>query len=145
MSHDDPEVVRAWSDNLAPDGYVTFQENPRAYYDQPVEADARGFASGRLAQMREEIAALAERDAERAATVREPDESDGPGQAPEAGAGATPGAGDAEGASGPGWDGGDGRDGGDGHDDARGAFESVGGGGEASSVAQRHARGPRML
>lgn len=115
---DDLMAARAWADNLAPGGYITFQENPRAYYDQPVETDARSFASSRLSQMQGERAVLVERDAWEAAR-RGLGEKDGPGSALDAG---------------------------DGHDGARGAFEAMReGAGERSSVAQRCTHGPRML
>lgn len=62
---EDAEIARAWARNLEPGGYVRFDENPRAYWSQPVEADARGFASDRLSQLRAERADVAERDAAR--------------------------------------------------------------------------------
>lgn len=43
IEHDNPEEVKAWSENLAPGNYITFRDNPRGYYNQPVEVDARNF------------------------------------------------------------------------------------------------------
>ena len=57
-------IVRSAKGVRRSDGsYVRFDENPRAYWDQPVEADARSFAASRLAQLQQECTALAERDA----------------------------------------------------------------------------------
>lgn len=130
VPYEDQETVKAWADNLAPGGYVTFAENPRAYYDQPVEADARSYASARLSQIQGERVALAERAAEKAAAEQGPDQGAGEGfvsGAGEDGAGA-------------------GMSGGDGHDDARAAFEATASGSEErGDVVQRQARGPRML
>lgn len=140
VPYEDQETVKAWADNLAPGGYVTFAENPRAYYDQPVEADARSYASARLSQIQGERVALAERAAEKAAAEQGPDQGAGEkgGPAPGAGEGSVLGAGK-DGA-------GTGVSGGDGHDDARAAFEATASGsGERGDVVQRQARGPRML
>ena len=43
--HDDPKELQSWKDNF--DNYISFRENPRAYYDQPLERDARAFAEAR--------------------------------------------------------------------------------------------------
>lgn len=143
VPYEDAETAQAWAKNLEPGGYVRFDENPRAYWDQPVEADARRFASDRLSQMRSERTAIAERDAAREAA------REASGEAPTQGQGAAPSGAPGEGSShaggGQGPSGG-GESAGDGHDDARGAFDSAGDApGEQSVVAQRHGRGLRMM
>ena len=67
LPYEDADTAQAWAKNLESGGYVRFDENPRAYWDQPVEADARRFASDRLSQLRSERTAIAERDAAREA------------------------------------------------------------------------------
>ena len=42
--HSNREEVEAWRSNLQSGNYISFRENPRAYYNQPVEVDARSFA-----------------------------------------------------------------------------------------------------
>ena len=43
-SHDNREELEVWRYNLKKENYISFKENPRAYYNQPVEVDARSFA-----------------------------------------------------------------------------------------------------
>lgn len=52
--HEDAEEAEAWRDNLAEDNYISYQDNPVAYYMQPVEVDARSFAEDRMMQLQEE-------------------------------------------------------------------------------------------
>lgn len=47
----DPAQVALWKDNLADGHYISFRQDPRAYYQQPVEADARRFAEEKYAQL----------------------------------------------------------------------------------------------
>lgn len=54
ITHEDAEEAEAWRDNLAEDNYISYQENPVAYYMQPVEVDARSFAEDRMMQLQEE-------------------------------------------------------------------------------------------
>ena len=42
--HDNQAEADAWKENLSEGNYISFRENPRAYYNQPVEVDARRFA-----------------------------------------------------------------------------------------------------
>lgn len=56
--HKDPEEVKIWRDNLK--NYVSFDENPRGYVQQPVEADARTFADRRYARLLAETEFAAE-------------------------------------------------------------------------------------
>lgn len=58
IPHADAEEARAWAENLEPGGYVRFWENPRAYFAQPVEADARRFAEARSARLEQERSEL---------------------------------------------------------------------------------------
>lgn len=52
--HEDAEEAETWRDNLAEDNYISYQENPVAYYMQPVEVDARSFAEQRMVQLQGE-------------------------------------------------------------------------------------------
>lgn len=56
--HDDHAEVEAWTENLKDGNYISFEENPRGYWNQSVEVDARQFASERLAQLKSEREAL---------------------------------------------------------------------------------------
>lgn len=56
--HSDKAQVESWRENFK--DYITFEENPRAYYSQPVEADARAFAHARYEMMNEERTQLRE-------------------------------------------------------------------------------------
>ena len=48
MSHpevvSDPAVVDAWRENMKPGNYINDRKNPEGYLNQPVEADAWGYA-----------------------------------------------------------------------------------------------------
>lgn len=50
-SHDDAAQVEQWRENLREGNYISFRENPRGYYEQPVEADARAFAEERYQEL----------------------------------------------------------------------------------------------
>lgn len=54
IAHKDTEEAEIWKDNLSEDNYISYQENPVAYYMQPVEVDARSFAEQRMLQLQEE-------------------------------------------------------------------------------------------
>jgi len=60
--HSDREECERWKENF--DNYITFKENPRAYYEQPVEADAREFAEMRYDLIDEERRQLTEEHTE---------------------------------------------------------------------------------
>ena len=51
VQHDDPIEAAAWRENLKDGNYISFEKNPRGYYEQPVEADAREFAACRYKEM----------------------------------------------------------------------------------------------
>ena len=51
VQHDDPDETAAWRENLKDGNYISFEENPRRYYEQPVEVDAREFAACRYKEM----------------------------------------------------------------------------------------------
>lgn len=51
VKYDNAQEAEAWKENLSPGRYISFRQNPRAYYSQPVEADARSFAEARYQQM----------------------------------------------------------------------------------------------
>lgn len=64
--HKDPEEVKIWRDNLK--NYISFDENPRGYVQQPVEVDARTFADRRYVQLLTEMESAVE---SRAASARD--------------------------------------------------------------------------
>ena len=51
VHHDNSIEVETWRENLKTGNYISYRENPRAYYDQPVEVDARTFAAGRYKEL----------------------------------------------------------------------------------------------
>lgn len=51
ITHNDPAEAEAWKDNLSDGNYISFKENPRAYYNQPVEVDARRFAEEKYTEL----------------------------------------------------------------------------------------------
>lgn len=61
---DDNNAVEEWRVNLANGNYISFRENPRAYYNQPVEVDARTFSEERYQSLVEERNLLIEEKAE---------------------------------------------------------------------------------
>lgn len=54
VHHDNPNEAVAWRENLKDGNYISFEENPRGYYEQPVEVDAREFAASRYKEMMNE-------------------------------------------------------------------------------------------
>lgn len=54
VEHNNPEEARQWSENLSEGNYISYKENPAAYYNQPVEVDARTFAQERMLVLQEE-------------------------------------------------------------------------------------------
>ena len=51
IAHSNPAEAEAWKDNLSDGNYISFRENPRAYYNQPVEVDARRFAEEKYVEL----------------------------------------------------------------------------------------------
>lgn len=49
--HDNQSEANAWKENLAEGNYISFRDNPRAYYNQPVEVDARRFAEEKYSEI----------------------------------------------------------------------------------------------
>lgn len=49
--HDNQAEADAWKENLSEGNYISFRENPRAYYNQPVEVDARRFAEEKYTEI----------------------------------------------------------------------------------------------
>jgi len=45
IQHHDKAQLAAWTDNMKPGHYIDAEKNRRAYYRQPVEADAREYAA----------------------------------------------------------------------------------------------------
>ena len=62
VEHDNPGEAEIWKENLSDDGYISYQENPVAYYMQPVETDARSFAEHRMSMLQEERSAFLHKD-----------------------------------------------------------------------------------
>ena len=54
VQHDDLSEAAAWRENLKDGNYISFEENPRGYYEQPVEVDVREFAACRYREMMSE-------------------------------------------------------------------------------------------
>lgn len=46
-TYSNKEQIEEWRENLSDDNYISYKDNPRAYYNQPVEVDARKFAEER--------------------------------------------------------------------------------------------------
>lgn len=44
IKHHNAQEVKQWKNNLKEGHYISYRENPLAYYNQPVETDARIFA-----------------------------------------------------------------------------------------------------
>ena len=68
VEHEDKKEIEQWKENF--DRYISFKEDPRGYYNQPIEIDARTYAVQRYQQMLEER--VAQKDH---ATVHESKES----------------------------------------------------------------------
>jgi len=51
---EDEAIAAIWKDNLSDGNYISYKENPRAYYNQPVEVDARKFAEVKYKELLEE-------------------------------------------------------------------------------------------
>ena len=54
IEHKDYEAAQAWADNMAPGHYISYEKNPRGYYYQPIERDARDFAREKAAAIEQE-------------------------------------------------------------------------------------------
>ena len=50
LCHDETKAAQ-WAENLKPGHYVSFEDTPEGYKSQPVEQDARDFAS----RLKEEV------------------------------------------------------------------------------------------
>ena len=48
VKHDNKEELGAWTDNMQPGHYITYEKNPRGYFSQPIERDARGYAQNAM-------------------------------------------------------------------------------------------------
>ncbi|MBE6719080.1 MAG: hypothetical protein E7571_00290 [Ruminococcaceae bacterium] len=51
VAHDNLEEAEVWRENLNGENYISFEDNPRGYFEQPVEVDARDFASNRYNEL----------------------------------------------------------------------------------------------
>lgn len=48
IKHENSEELAAWTDNMQPGHYITFEKNPRGYFSQPIEQDARSYAKSAM-------------------------------------------------------------------------------------------------
>ena len=60
INHDNKEELIAWTDNMQPGHYITYEKNPRGYFSQPIEQDARGFAQSTMVGVEKDKALLRE-------------------------------------------------------------------------------------
>lgn len=60
VTHENMDEVEEWRENL--NHYISFNENPRAYYEQPVEVDARKFGEERYKELVSERESLEVKD-----------------------------------------------------------------------------------
>lgn len=44
IQHNNPSEVEEWKENMKPGHYIHYNQNPRGYFNQPIEKDARSFA-----------------------------------------------------------------------------------------------------
>ena len=51
INYQDKKIADEWKHNLEEGNYISYRRNPRAYYNQPVERDAREFAENRYAAL----------------------------------------------------------------------------------------------
>jgi hypothetical protein len=54
VEYPDQEIAHEWKNNLKEGNYISYKRNPKAYYNQPVERDAREFAEKRYAALLDE-------------------------------------------------------------------------------------------
>ena len=62
INHTDAKELEVWKNNF--DKYISFKEDPRGYYTQPIEIDARKYADERFKQMMEEKQNIIEKNPE---------------------------------------------------------------------------------
>ena len=62
INHTDTKELEVWKNNF--DKYISFKEDPRGYYAQPIEVDARKYADERFKQMMEEKQNISEKNLE---------------------------------------------------------------------------------
>lgn len=58
VEYPDKELADEWKHNLEEGNYISYKRNPKAYYNQPVERDAREFAETRYATLLDEKESL---------------------------------------------------------------------------------------
>jgi len=51
---DNPKQAQEWKENLKKENYITYEQDPEGYYNQPVEIDAKDYAQTRMLQYNEE-------------------------------------------------------------------------------------------
>lgn len=54
VRHEDSKKVMAWRENMKDGNYIRYEQNPRAYFNQPIEKDAREFAAKTTLKVEEE-------------------------------------------------------------------------------------------
>ena len=58
IKHNNPAELAAWVDNMQPGHYITYEKNPRGYYAQPIERDARSYADSAIVEIERDKALL---------------------------------------------------------------------------------------
>lgn len=61
VKHDNKEELVAWTDNMQPGHYITYEKNPRGYFSQPIERDARGYAQNTMTVVEKDKTLLREK------------------------------------------------------------------------------------
>ena len=54
IEHDDSVELEKWRDNITPGHYIEFLQNPKGYFNQPIESDARAYANKEFKQIENE-------------------------------------------------------------------------------------------
>lgn len=54
IQHSDKGELEQWRLNMAPGNHIPYEQNPRGYYNQPIEKDARLYAEKMVRQIKQE-------------------------------------------------------------------------------------------
>ncbi len=55
IQHGDKEELERWRLNMTPGNYIPYEQNPRGYYNQPIEKDAYLYAEKMVKQIKQEL------------------------------------------------------------------------------------------
>lgn len=58
IQHNNLSEVEKWRENMKPEHYIEYEQNPKAYFHQPIEKDAFSFASNMAEEIEKQKAAL---------------------------------------------------------------------------------------